>query len=384
MIGRALGGALLVAGTSIGAGMLALPILTALSGFFPALVLYIVCWAVMAISGLLFVEICLWLDGEPNIVSMAGAVLGRAGRIIAWCLYLYLFYSLTVAYLAGGGGIVVDWIGVEMPTYVSTLIFALIFAPLVYLGAGIVDRVNTLMMGGLIVSYCLLLMAAWPHIDSTALLRANWSKTLVALPVVVTSFGFQGLVPTLTAYLHRHPGKIVFAILVGSALPLICYILWEWLFLGVVPLEGLSQSETAIAPLRRIASAPWLFYAGQFFALFALVSSFLGVSLGLRDFLADGLGLKKNRLNRLGICIVMFLPAYILATSNPHIFLLALKYGGGLGVGILLVLLPAVLAWVGRYHKRFDSSQFKVPGGRWTLGLLVLFVAFLLVSEALS
>lgn len=388
MRGRALGGALLVAGTSIGAGMLALPILTSLGGFLPAVVLYILCWAVMAVTGLLFVEISLWLEGEPNIVSMAAKVLGLPGRIIAWLLYLYLFYSLTVAYLAGGGGLLVDWADLGVPSWVSTALFVLIFAPAVYLGAGVIDRVNGLLMGGLIASYALLLVIAAPHVHLENLTRVDWGSSLFALPVIVTSFGFQGLVPSLTAYLHRDPRKITFAIIVGSAIPLVCYILWEWLFLGVVPfaesgglLEALRNGETAIPPLRRITDTPWLFYAGQFFAFFALVSSFLGVSLGLRDFLADGLRIRKSSLNRFWLCVVIFVPAYILALTNPRIFLLALQYGGGIGVALLLVLLPALLVWVGRYHKGFDSSRFRVAGGRWTLILVALFVLLLLISE---
>jgi tyrosine-specific transport protein len=72
-------GSLLVAGTSIGAGMLALPVATANCGFIPAVCLYIVCWLFMALTGLLLLEVCLWLPKDANMVSMSYHVLGTKG-----------------------------------------------------------------------------------------------------------------------------------------------------------------------------------------------------------------------------------------------------------------------------------------------------------------
>ena len=89
--GTLFGGALLVAGTTIGGGMLALPILTGLGGFFPALVIYVLCWLFMATTALLFVEVFLWSPKEVNIISMAEMTMGGVGKVIAWILYLFLF-----------------------------------------------------------------------------------------------------------------------------------------------------------------------------------------------------------------------------------------------------------------------------------------------------
>src|SRR5579871_6624910 len=106
-----IGGILLVAGTSIGAGMLALPVVTAEGGFFPAFFTYLLCWGFMTCTGLLMLEICLEMPPDANLISMAGAYLGRGGKIFAWVLYLFLFYCLTIAYLSGGGGLLRGWIG---------------------------------------------------------------------------------------------------------------------------------------------------------------------------------------------------------------------------------------------------------------------------------
>ena len=90
-----LSGILLVAGPSIGAGMLALPVVTAESGFFPALLIYFLCWVFMTSTGLLILELCLKLPPDANLVSMAGAYFGLPGKGFAWGLYLFLFYPWT-------------------------------------------------------------------------------------------------------------------------------------------------------------------------------------------------------------------------------------------------------------------------------------------------
>jgi tyrosine-specific transport protein len=65
------GGILLVAGSCIGAGMLALPILTGLSGFFPSLSILLASWAFMTFTGLLLVEVNGWFSNQVNLVSMS-------------------------------------------------------------------------------------------------------------------------------------------------------------------------------------------------------------------------------------------------------------------------------------------------------------------------
>ena len=98
-----LAGSLLVAGTSIGGGMLALPVLTAYAGFLPSAVIFFLCWLFMASTGLLFLEVSQWMQRDANIVSMAESTLGKVGKYFAWVVYLFLFYCLTVAYMVGCG-----------------------------------------------------------------------------------------------------------------------------------------------------------------------------------------------------------------------------------------------------------------------------------------
>ena len=175
------GGTLIIAGTSIGVGMLGLPVVTGPSGFIPSLTVLLVSWAFMTITGLLFVELCLWIKQEVNIISMANKTFGNVGKIAAWLLYIFLFYCLTIAYLVGGGNILGDMTENAFPSYVRILLFAAVFISFVAMGKKIVDPLNRALMAGLFASYVGFLVIGFPSVKSELLLQKNWSHLLIAL-----------------------------------------------------------------------------------------------------------------------------------------------------------------------------------------------------------
>ncbi len=384
--GHLLGGILLVAGTSIGAGMLALPVVTAEGGFFPSLGIYLLCWAFMSCTGLLLLEVCLRLAPDVNLVSMAGAFLGRFGKVFAWVLYLFLFYCLSIAYVSGGGSLLLAWSGLDAPAWMGSLLFVCLFAPFVYFGARAVDRINWLLMAGLVVSYLAFIVLGVPQINPVNLHVSSWPLSVKALPVIFTAFSYQGVIPTLATYMKRDAKRLRIAILGGTTLALLIYVVWELLILGIVPLggeDGLAQAMqkgvTAVEPLKSHLGSGVVYAAGQSFAFFAITTSFLGVTLGLMDFLADGLRMPKLGVRRLFLALLTFVPSLAIALTYPSIFLRALGFAGGIGCALLLGLLPIWLTWIARV--RHPEEPKLLFGGRSLLFILFLFVAFELLLE---
>jgi tyrosine-specific transport protein len=111
-----------------------------------------------------------------------------------------------------------------------------------------------------------------------------------------------------------------------------------------------------------------------------MVSSFLGVTLGLQDFLADGFKIEKTLRGRLLLGLMTFVPPFLASVLFPNIFLQALRLAGGFGVALLLGLLPVLMVWRGRYVLGFEGRVL-LRGGRWVLSLMVLFVALELACE---
>jgi tyrosine-specific transport protein len=175
--------------------------------------------------------------------------------------------------------------------------------------------------------------------------------------------------------------------MIGSFIPLVAYVIWQWLILGIVPTygphglaEALEKGHNAVKPLDHFISNPAVPAIGEFFAFFALTTSFFGVTLGLLDFLSDGLNIVKNEKGKIFLCLMIFIPPLIVAAIHPGIFLEALSYAGGFGCAILLGLLPIMMVWRGRYYLGFKSEP-QLPGGRIVLSLLALFVFFELACE---
>jgi tyrosine-specific transport protein len=104
--GTIFGGTLLLTGSCIGAGMLGLPIMSGLSGFYPSLIAFFGAWAFMTLTGLLLVEANSAFSKKVNLLTMVEKTLGKKGRLLCWVLYLFLFYSLLLAYIAGIGSLV--------------------------------------------------------------------------------------------------------------------------------------------------------------------------------------------------------------------------------------------------------------------------------------
>lgn len=370
------GGALLVSGTAIGAGMLALPIVTAEGGFFPAIGMYFLCWAFMSLTGLLLLEACLLLPRGANLVSLSEHFLGRKGKVFAWMLYLFLFYSLSVAYISLGASLVKEVF--FFPMGFSAAVFVVFFGFMVYRGARMVDRVNLFLMGGLVATYLFFLVVGVKFIQKNNLYHCHIQKAFLGLPVIFTSFSYQGIIPSLTQYLQRDVRKLRRAILMGTSLVFFIYVIWEGLVLGMVPqeklLEAYQKQQTAIQPFKYQTNLSFLYPLGKAFSFFAVTTSFLGVTLGLFDFLADGL--KKIRIGRSKRIIALFTfgPPFLIQAIYPEVFLLALRYAGGIGCALLLGFLPTWIVYRARYQKKEQLAEKPISWGKPLFFILFAFV----------
>lgn len=385
---RVLGGSLLVAGTTIGGAVLALPVSTGMTGFYPALCLFVASWAFFFYSALLLLEVNLWMDGEDsNLISMAQKTLGAPGRFVAWILYLFLMYTLTTTYTALGGDLLARFFNYEVPRSLASFCFLTVFGYFVYRGTGTVDLVNRAFMLGLVITYALLMIFVAPHVQPERLEFSDWSFAPVALSVIATAFGYHVIIPSLTRYMHRNVDKLVKVILLGSLVPFFVYCAWEFVTLGVLPMEGEhglrlahEQGLPATVPLTALLRTAGIQLAARLFELFALITSFLGVALALLDFLADGLHINKTKWGRLLLCSLLFVPAFFLATLSPRAFYLGLEYAGVFGVVTLLGLLPVMMVWRGRYTHQL-SGPWKTPGGKPALAVMGLASGILIVLQ---
>lgn len=365
----------LIAGTCIGGGMLALPVVTGISGFLPSIVVMALVCLAMTLSGLLLLEANLWMKNEDaHVITMSSVLLGPVGKIISWCIYLFISYASIVAYAAAGGLFIVQatdaLFGIHLSQPLSCLIFILIFGGVIYLGNIIVGRVNTVLFLAMIAAYLALIGTGIHEVKTHFLTHQKWITSIFAIPLLLTSFSYQTMMPSLTPYLKRNVKALRWSIIGGTGIAFIVYFIWEWMTLGIIPTSGpdslikaLEAGEPVTQFLRKHVQSDLVSSIAEFFAFFALVTSFLGMTLGLFDFLADGLKIKKTGMGHVVLGLLIVVPTFIFSAYFERVFLIALDTSGGFGDTILNGMMPVAMVWMGRYIYRFPDDN-RTPGGK--------------------
>lgn len=387
---KLLGGILLIVGTSIGGGMLALPVSTAEAGISTSIVMMIFCWLIMTAGAFLILEVNLRLPAGSNMVSMAKSTFGLPGQIVAWVSYLVLLYSLLAAYISGGSDVfngLLHQAHLDLPTWLASLLFTALFSLVVYHGIRTVDYVNRGLMFGKLGVYVLLVLIISPHIHLPPLQTGSMRAVMGSLMILMTSFGFASIVPSLREYFNDDLNALRRVIWLGSFIPLVCYILWNLVIMGALQQDGrhevlmsLAHSEHATSGLTDALTvalhSKWITGFFSFFSSICMITAFLGVSLGLFDFLADGLKLKKKGHQGKATLFLTFVPPLLIVLVNPGIYLSALGYAGACCV-VLLLLMPALMAWKGR-RLAVSEDVWIMPGGDAVLWGVVMVSIFLL------
>jgi tyrosine-specific transport protein len=379
----------LVAGTTVGAGMLALPAMTHPAGVVPSTIVLVLVWVYALVAALLLAEVnvfCMRQWGQPTIglLKMVENTLGKSLAHAAGGAYLFLHYALLVAYIAQGGEVIASALahtpGLVLPEGSGSTLFAIVFGGLLYWGTeGLVTKVNNTFVVIVILTFMGLLGLSSTHVDPGQWLHQNWLAVSPTISVMLVALFYHNIVPVVTTQLEGDLGKIRQSIVIGSLIPLLMFLAWNAVILGSMGggLAELVSGNGVVDPLdilRNHTDWPGLGIVVSVFSEFAIATSFIGFTYGLLDFFKDALQVRAiTPDNRLPFFSIILLPALGLSTLNPHIFLTALDYAGGFSISILGGILPAIMAWKLRYRCPDQALHTTlVPGGKLTLMLMVV------------
>ena len=169
--------------------------------------------------------------------------------------------------------------------------------------------------------------------------------------------------------------------MIGSAIPLIAYLFWQLVTLGSIDSTtfiGLMAEHSGLngflVALRNVVASSHVELAVHLFADLALATSFLGVALGLFDYMADLFQRRNTVAGRLQTGAMTFLPPLAFALFYPRGFVMAL-------------LLPSLLAWKSR--QQHPQQGYRVAGGKPLLcvvfgcGVVIILVQVLIAAGML-
>jgi tyrosine-specific transport protein len=387
---KTVGSTLLVAGTMIGAGMLAMPLTSAGIGLTATVFLLIGLWAVLTFTALLFVELYQTADSDAGIGTLAAQYFGKAGRIISTAVLIVFLYALIAAYVSGGGSLLLDLLpsmgDKDTMNKIAVLVFTIFFGSFIVIGTHSVDKINRVLFFVMIAAFILVLALMLPNIKFDNLMAMPIDNALIisASPVFFTAFGFHGSIPSLNKYLDGNVKSLRIAILVGSGITLFAYFLWQLSTHGLLSqnefLQILREDATLnglVKATLEITQSPIIANAVKIFSTLALVTSFLGVALGLLECIEDLLKQSFDiHAGRISLGLMTFIPPVLFSLFYPEGFILALGYAGQM-FAFYAVVLPVALVWKAR--SIHPNLPYRVWGGKALL-VLVLVLGVIITS----
>lgn len=360
MTHREFGAVFIVAGTAIGAGMLALPLTSAKQGFLGSAAFMMGVWLLSYLSAVNLVDINKKMKIGVTFPQIARESLGVWGEKITYFVFAIMHFALLAAYTDGAGQLLAktceDLTGIQLSkTYVSGMMAVVIFA-LIAFRTTIADKMNQLFFAAKAALFVFVLVVLMPRVEMTYLTEPHQLLMMTSIPVFFGAFGFQGSIPAILVYTQKTGTsglkKIMF---LGSIIPLIVYFLWEIICLGVIPLSGNSSFETVLAgdkPLALMID----FLSGrtggmnlglliQCFTIFAVLTSFIGVGIALFHLLETSLQKRKIPedffFKRIGAGILAFLPPLIVVIVYPRAFVECLSFAGFM-LAFIALFVPAM------------------------------------------
>jgi tyrosine-specific transport protein len=362
---KQIGAILLVAGTCIGSGMIALPMVLAKLGLVPSILLMVTIWFIMYYTSLINLELNLQAGHGLSLGALGRYFSGRTAELIGTISLKLLSYSLLAVFIYGGSSILQELIASKMAVEYSfgniATCYALVAIALLLLPIKLIDYFNRFLFVGLIAVVAILIAGLaitinWSELPLFSEQYSNPSVWVALIPVVFTSFGFQVIFHTLTNYCNMNVKMLKQAFLWGSLIPAVVYIVWTCSILSVVYQDNpqfygqMAAGKAEVGELIQVLSGIAKWQSVQllvwWISLLAIATSVLGVGVGLCDSLK---GIISKRVPNAGVCnifasIITVLPAYLVVMYVPNAFIAILGFAGMI-LAVIAVLLPVYLLW---------------------------------------
>ncbi len=392
-------GGFVLGGAMIGAGMFSLPTIMAGAWFINSvIVLFVVCFF-MFHSGIYILECISKYGSGTNYFFISKELLPKWACYIANAALIFVLYILIYAYISAAGSVIKESAsiyGFDINLRIIFIIFTLILGVTIWWSGIGASRLTSIFLLIKIVLFVLAFSGLFFVVKTDLLLKLPTGDTqtsllpfvFIIIPYAITSFGYHGNVCSLYKLYHENERKVVKSCVIGCILALVLYFLWVLGTMGNLPrtefltiinkggnLDAFIESLYAVLNSKHIAT--FLLW----FSISAVFCSFLGVAIGLFDYILASLNFQDNSSGRMKSALFCFLPPLILCMLFPNGFLVAIAYAG-MAACIWAIICPAVMALKAR--ERFPESTFKVWGGKGLIYAVIVFGVVGIICQLLA
>jgi tyrosine-specific transport protein len=355
----------LLVGTVIGAGVLGIPYAITKSGFLTGLVTIIILALAILMLNLFFGEITLRTPGKHQIPGYAEKYLGKYGKIIAMVGLFFGIYGALTAYMIGEGEALSAIFGLN--PFIFSIMFLLLTSIFVYRGLKTITE-SELVVASIVIGLALLvsLFAFFSgKLDISNLATFNPQNILLPYGVILFALHGSAAIPEMREYLARDKKRLKKAIIIGSVIPAIIYIIFAAAVVGVT---GIDTTEVATIGLGNYFGGSMI-VLGNLFAIFAMFTSFLVLALAMKESYMYDYKIKPflSWLLTISIPLIVFL-------VGMKSFATVLSIGGAFGAGITGILI-VLMFWKARKHGN-RVPEYKL-GKKFFMGVLIIVLLIL-------
>lgn len=376
-----LGGACIIASVCVGAGMLGLPSAGAGAWTIWSMLAITLTMLVMTVSGWMLLEAFKHYDLRVSFNTVTKDMLGEKINMFNNLTVYFVGGILLYAYITSSGLILQDLLDIN--SKIASILFVAVFSIFVWHSTRAVDRISVLLIAFMVLSFAFGVSGLAVNVNVSVLLDtidpdAKYAPYAMAmLPVALTSFGYHHSVSSMRAY-YGEERRAKYAILGGTIIALGLYFLWLVSIFGNLPRESFGSVieqggnvDALLMALDSVIESQSVERAINAFSMAAILSSFIGVGLGVFDFLADLFRFENNKKGRTKTWFVTFVPPLVFSILFPFGFVIAIGYAGAAAT-VWACIIPALLVMKSRSKDNGDEG-FVVPGGKIMVGLVVSF-----------
>lgn len=355
-------------GTIVGAGILGIPYVVAKAGFLVGFILMLVLGIAFIFLNLFAGEIVLRTKEQHQLTGYAEKYLGRNGKHIMTFTMLFAIYGALTAYLIGEGETLHAIFQFGEPLYYSLLFFILgVF--IVWRGMKSTGKAELILISLLFLVVIFIALFSYQDLDFHNLTFFDFGKFFFPYGIILFAMMGSPAIPEMQEVLGKDKQLLKKAIIVGTSIPIVLYIVFTLVIMGLV---GVEQFEV-LAPNERIATVALSLYTHPLLGIFANLLAILSM---FTSFLTLGTALAQvyeydYAISRFISMLLTFAIPLIIVIFNLTTFIAVLgitgSIAGGLD-GILITLMYWKAKLLGERKPEYSLSKYR------GIGLLLIFL----------
>jgi amino acid permease len=358
-------------GTIIGAGVLGIPYVVAKSGFLLGLLWTIGLGLAFLLLNLFVGEVVLRTKAVHQLAGYAEKYLGKWGKLAMSFAVIFGTYGALIAYLIGEGATLYTLFGWGSPLLFSLLFFSVGFL-IVYMGMKATGKAELILVSLLFLIVILLGAFSVNQINIEHYTLTDWSFAF--LPYGVILFAYMGFaaIPEMSEEFGKDKKQMKKAILIGSIIPIVIYVLFATVVVGLVGVENfnLLQPNERIATIAlSLYSHPVMGVLANILAILTMFTSFLALSMALMQIYEFDYRFK----HRWAMLLTFILPL-IVVSLNLTSFITLLGVVGAFTGGTNAIV--CVLMYWKAKQKGDRKPEYSLP--KYTFLGILLIIIFLL------